>query len=205
MLDARRPVIACREHAARAADLDPLVVAECGAPRVDDLRDAPAAGPERDGGRIDVARLADRGIDEAAAVRRDLDRLLAEQPARHVEIVNRHVPEQPAGTLHIGDRRRRRVAAHDQHGFDISDLAVVDAAADATERGVVSPVESDREQDARALRGSDAFARAADVEIDRLFAEDRLAGGGSGLDQAACVSVGLAIRSASTPPSPMRP
>ena len=53
-----------------------------------------------------VAGGADRGIHQAAAVRRDLGRLLAEQPARHVEVVDRHVAEQAAGSLHIRDRRR---------------------------------------------------------------------------------------------------
>ena len=84
----------------------------------------------------------------------------------------------------VGDGRRRRVAADDQHRFDVPDFAIDDALADAAKRGVVPAIESDREQDARALGGGDAGAGAADVEVDRLFAEDRLARGSAGLDQA---------------------
>ncbi len=183
VLDARRPVVSGRQHAPRPADFDALVVAEGRAPGVDDLRDAPARGAQRDRGRVDVARLADRGIDEAAAVRRDLRRFFAEQPARHVEIVDRHVAEHPAGALDVGDRRRCRVAAHDEDGFDVADLAVVDSLTDAAERRVIAAVEPDRQQNAGAIRGRDALACAADVEIDRFFAEHRLAGRGASLDQ----------------------
>jgi hypothetical protein len=63
----------------------------------------------------------------------DLDGLLAEQPARHVEVVDGHVAEQPAGALDVGDRRWRRVAAHDEHRLDRADLAGVDPLPDAAE------------------------------------------------------------------------
>ena len=38
----------------------------------------------------------------------NLDRLLAEEEARHVEVVDHHVAIEAAGALDIGDRRRRR-------------------------------------------------------------------------------------------------
>ena len=59
-------------------------------------------------GGVDVAGLADRRVDQRRAEGEDLDRLLAEQEARHVEIVDHHVAEEPAGALDVGDRRRRR-------------------------------------------------------------------------------------------------
>ena len=100
-LDRGRLAVARRQHAARAADLDALVVAEHRAARVRDLRDAAASGAQRHRRRVDVARGADRGVDQAAAVRRDLDRLLAEQPACHVEVVDRHVAEHASRAQHV--------------------------------------------------------------------------------------------------------
>ena len=89
----------------------------------------PDFGLQDDDGGVDVAGLADGGIDERRAEGGDGDRLLAEHEARHVEIVDHHVAEQAAGARDIGDRRRRGIARGDLHQFDRADRALADAAA----------------------------------------------------------------------------
>ena len=77
-------------------DFDALVVAVGGAARVRDLGDPAGRGLEQHGGGVDVAGRADRRVDEAGADRVHLDRLLAEQKASHVKVMDHHVAKQPA-------------------------------------------------------------------------------------------------------------
>ena len=161
-LDGRLVDVLCPHHALGAVDLDPLVVPVARAARVGDLGDLAGRGDERDRRRIDVGHPADRLVDEHRTDRGDRRRLLAEQEARHVEVVDRHVAEQPAGARHVLERRRARVARRDRDHLDIADLPGVDAGPGGAEVGVESAVEADHQPRRSARRrrpGSAARAR----------------------------------------------
>ena len=61
------------------------------------------------------------GSVSTAPMRADRHRLLAEQPARHVEVVDRHVAEDAARPPDVVDRRRARVARGDVDHLDRAD------------------------------------------------------------------------------------
>ena len=75
----------------------------------------------------------------------DLDRLLAEQEARHVEIVDHHVAKETAGALDIAHRRRGGIARQDGDHLDVADLAGVDAALQVGEARIEAAVEGDHQ------------------------------------------------------------
>jgi hypothetical protein len=134
-------------------------------------------------GGIDIARRADRRIDQHAGGGEDLDRLLVEQPSRHVEIVDHHVAEQAARDAHIGERRRARVAARDAEQLDPADPSVAQLAFEPRKVGIEAPVEAYHQR--HAAFGDDRKTRlgAAPVEVERLLAKDGLAGAGRRLDE----------------------
>jgi hypothetical protein len=111
------------------------------------------------------------------------DRLFAEQEAGHVEIVDGHVAEDAAGALDVIDRRGARIARGDRHHFDVADAAIVDRLAHGHEMRIEAAVEADHQLALGLINHLDAGLDPGDVEIDRLFAEDRLAGAGKTLDQ----------------------
>jgi hypothetical protein len=132
---------------------------------------------------IDIARLADRRIDQYARRCEQLDRLFGQQPTRHVEIVNHHVAEHAARAANEFDRRRRRVVARDAQDLGPPDTAGPDLAFEPREIRVEAAVERDHQRHPALLRHRGAGSRAAAVEIERLLAEDRLAGTGRRFDQ----------------------
>ncbi len=69
---------------------------------------------QHDDGGVDVADLADRRVDQHRADGGvDLDDVAAGDEAGHVEVVDRHVEEHPAGAREVADRWRQAVAAGD--------------------------------------------------------------------------------------------
>lgn len=163
--------------------LDALVIAIGRAPRVRDLRDLARGRLHHHGGGVDIAGLADRLVDEGGTEREDLDRLLGQEEARHVEVVDHHVAEEPARAPDVVDRRRRGIAR--DHGDDL-DRAGLARAQTLLQRGeirVEAAVEADHQRLARFLDRRQAAADAGGVEIDRLLAEHGLAGRDSLLDQ----------------------
>jgi hypothetical protein len=90
--------------------LHALVVAVGGAARIRDLRDASARRLHQHRGGIDVAGFTDRLVHQCRAERKDFDRLLRQQEARHVEIMDHHVAEESARAFHIVERRRPGIA-----------------------------------------------------------------------------------------------
>ena len=175
--------VAGGEQSLRAMHLDALVVAIGGAARIGDLGDPAGRGLEQHGGGIDVAGLADGRIDQIGADGMDLDRLLAEQEARHVEIVDHHVAIETAGALDIAHRRRAGIARQDGDQLDAAGLAGRDAAVHIGEARIEAAVEADHQL---ALgRGDDLQAGldARRIEADRLLAEDGLAGLDGALDE----------------------
>ncbi len=121
----------------------------------------------------------------------DLDWFLAEQEARHVEIVDHHVAEQAAGARNIADRRRPRVARQNGDEFDIADLALRDPRLQGAEMQIETPVEADHQRRAGLVHDIEAGPDAVRGKVDRLFAEDRLAGPSSLLDE---IRVGIGRR-----------
>jgi hypothetical protein len=91
-------------------DLDALIVAVGGAAGVGDLRDLARRRFHHHGGGVDIAGLAYGGVHEVRCYRVHLHRFLAEQKARHVEVVDHHVPKEPAGAREVIRRRRRWIA-----------------------------------------------------------------------------------------------
>ena len=77
------------------------------ASRVRDLAELSRARAHLHDGRVDIAGLADPPVDEARPHCLDLDRILAHEEARHVEIVDHHVAEEAARAFHVIDRRGR--------------------------------------------------------------------------------------------------
>jgi hypothetical protein len=180
-LDGRRPPVAGAQHAARAQDFDPLVVAVGGAPAVADLAQGAARRPEGGDRGVDIADLADRRVDQAARAREHFDRLLAKQPARHVEVVDHHVAKQASGYFEIRDGRQSRIAARDCDHLDGADAARAHGVVESAKARVEAPVEADQEIDAGALDLAQAGVDATDIEVDGFLAKDRLArlGGGN--------------------------
>ena len=138
------------------------------------------------------------GIDQRRAQREDLDRLLAEQEARHVEIMDHHVAEQPARAL----RRSRPAAATGSREITltISIAPASPARSRVSQRGeirVEAAVEADHQRLAGSADDGEAAPDAVGVEIDRLFAEHRLARRHRRSIRSAWVSVGVQISTAS--------
>ncbi len=187
-LDGGRRAVLGAQHAAGAERLDALVVAIDGASAVGDLGNGARLGAQHDGRGVDVAGFADRRVDQAARGGIDLDRLLAEQPARQVEIMDHHVAEQAARDLDVGHRRWAGVAAGDGEQLELADGAGDELLAQGAEARVEAAVEADQQRHARLLGDLEAGIDAGEAEVDRLLAEDRLAGLGRPLDQ---VGVGV--------------
>src|SRR5260370_35214488 len=96
------------QGALRSEGLDALVIAINRTPAVRDLAQRTRWRAQCHDRRIDIARVADRRIDQHARRGKYLDRLLAREPPRPIEIVNHHVAEQAARAAHVFDRRRGR-------------------------------------------------------------------------------------------------
>src|ERR1019366_5366495 len=85
------------DQSGRAIGFDPLVIAEAAASAVGDDAELARRGLQDSAGGVDIAGFTDRRVDKATPPREHLDRLLAEKPAGHVEVVDGHVLEEPAG------------------------------------------------------------------------------------------------------------
>jgi hypothetical protein len=130
-----------------------------------------------------LAQLAHLGCDQRVGEGRHLDRLLAQHEPGEVEIVDGHVAQEAARHLHVADRRNLGVAAGDDHLAQIADLAGADRLLDRVEGWIVAPVEADLDRHAQGPDLVPAGVDLGDVEVDRLLAQDRLAGPGRGGDQ----------------------
>ena len=117
------------------------------------------------------------GIDQRRADGMNLDRLVAEQEARHVEIVDHHVAEEAARAL----RHTPPAAAPGSREMTVtsSTLPASPAATPTLARGEIgieAAVKADHQRRAGGLHDGQAGADAIRAEIDRLFAEHGLAG-----------------------------
>ena len=118
----RRTAVLGLEHALLAEGFDPLVVAVTAAAAVVDVDQSAGGGPHDDHRGVDIAHFLDGRVDQVAAHGLNLDDV-AGQIARHVEVVDRHVAEQPAGALDVLGRRRGGVAAGDDDLLQLAQFA----------------------------------------------------------------------------------
>ena len=79
--------------------------------------------------------------------------------------------------------RQAGVAARQNHLLDRSDASFVDRALQSGEMGIESAVEADHQGRGGFIDDRKALADALERQIDRLFAEDRLAGPREALDE----------------------
>ena len=114
------------------------------------------------------------GIHKPARRRHNLDRLFAEQPARHVEIVNRHVAKNSAGMTNILTRRQSRVAAGDDDLAHVADFAGIDGSAQLPSAGIKATVECHHDAAVEPLDLKDSSVHLGKVEVDRLLAKHGL-------------------------------
>ena len=176
-------MLPARSMPAAPCGLDALVISIRGAAGIGDLRQRPTGGAQHDHGSVYVPRRADGGIDQHRGGGINLDRLLIQQVARHIEVVDHHVAEQPAGAGDVGERRRRRIAAGDREQLQPPDLTgpqpVVEGAGARSKRRLKPTISL---MLARATTSRHPRTRAA-LRSNRFFAEYRLAGGGGAFDQ----------------------
>ena len=140
----------------------------------------PFSWGEDDDRGVDVARLADRRIDPDPAEGVDGLDFAARHVTSHVEVVDRHVVEDAARHLDVGDRWRGWITAGDVDDLHIADCAVGNGVGDGLVRGIEAPVEADVQRHAGGFDGGETSIDLGDVEADRLLAEDRPARLGGG-------------------------
>ena len=135
---------------------------------------------KHDDGAIDVAEFGNVVSDHIGTRGVHLDNL-AEEKAREIEVVDRHVPEQPAGGSQILARCRGWVTAHYDQLFQPADVASGDSIMHFAKRRIEAPIESHHHG---GIQRSDLYPAPIDpsqVQVDRLLAEHCLAGAyGSG-------------------------
>ncbi len=103
--------------------------------------------------------------------------------ARHVEVVDGHVAEQPAGGLDVARRGRRRIAAGDDRELEPADLPELEPLAQRSIGGVEATVEADH-HDGRSAAISPQQARARSRPMSIGFSHEyRLAGLGRRHDE----------------------
>ncbi len=125
---------------------------------------------------VDVAGRGDGRIDQAGGPGEELGRVLVQQPARHVEVVDGEVAEEAAAGRDEGRRRRRGVVADQVQRFQRADLAGRQPRLQRAVVRIEALVEGDVERLRRPLQRDSVGAQPRQVEVERLLAEHRLAG-----------------------------
>ena len=190
--DLGRAMVAGLQHALRTEHLEALIVAVGGATRRMNLRQFAADGAKGDCRRIGIAgQRGDGRIGEGAGGGIHGFRFFAEDPAEDVEVVNQHVLEDAARTLQVFDRRRTWIATDDRQRFQLADFALFQTRLERGEGRIEAALEADQTSFSGRVDDLLALARPAEFEVDRLLAEDMLAGSGGALDE---VGVGVGRR-----------
>lgn len=175
--------VARLRHALRTQGFDALIVTVAGAAAVADLTEPARRGFQGHHGAVHIARGGDRRIDVTGRHGADLHGLFAEQPARHVEVVNHHILKQTARCAHIVDRGRARVAAGDREHFQPADGRPIDGLFQRGELRIEAPVKPQRANHTGGLDEGPAAFGPGQVEIERFFAKNRFARPGAAFDQ----------------------
>src|SRR5579863_2616595 len=179
------------DHPLYAMRLEPLVIAIGRAPGVGDLHDLAGRRLHDDDGGVNVASLSDLPVDQRRTHGAHRNWLLAENESREVEVMDHHVSEEAARAGDIGKGRRRRIARGDRDDLECADRPLGDPLAQGGEIGVEASIEADHQSSARLSDDVETGAHAANVEVDRLLAEDRFPGASSALDE---IGVGVGRR-----------
>src|SRR5437667_1810563 len=125
-----RPEVVVEQHALGAEDFESLVIAVDGFAAAVDVALLARGGLQDHHHGVEVGELLHHcGVYDPAGLGIDLDRLLAEKEARHVEVMDRHVAEDAARMSDIVARRQARVAAGDDDLTHLANLARVDGPA----------------------------------------------------------------------------
>jgi len=162
-------------RAGGAEGFDALVVAVAGSASVADDTEFSRLSPQQDSRGVDVARFCDRRIHQAAGGGEDLRGLFSQQPSRHIEVMNRHVLEKPAGHADVGHRRRSRIVTYDVQALELTDGIRLDPRFKGREVRIEATVEAEQHDGAGQLWGSLTGAR--QIQVQRFLAENLLAGG----------------------------
>ncbi len=177
-------MVARDQHAAGAERLDALVIAIDGAEARVDMHQGSARHGQHHHGGVRVAVRVGLLIEHHRGLGEDLDRIFLGEPAGDVEVVDHRVVEDPVGHLsHIVRRRDLRIAAGDDRHLEPPDFAGGDGIAECPVARIEAPVEADREGHLGLRQDAGSAVDLGEVEIDRLLAEDRLAGAGRAADQ----------------------
>ena len=146
-LERRRLVVARDQHALVAERLDPLVVAVHRAKARIDVHERAARHRQHHHRRVGVAVRILLRVEHARGARDDLDRLVGQEPAHHVEVVDHRVVED--AVRHRRDvvgRRDLRIAARQHQHLRPADLAGADRVEQRAMAGIEAPVEGDEER-----------------------------------------------------------
>jgi hypothetical protein len=185
-------VVAALQQALSAQHFKALVVAVGGAAAGVDLAQAAFLGANSHRRAVHIAQGGNGRVGQHRAGGAEPGGFVAigaQNPAKHIEVMDQHVAKDAARGLDVLGRRCARVAAGDDEHLGVADLACVHAGAGGVKRGVKAALKTQHAGHARSLHGGGAGLSAGDGQIHRLFAKNMLAGGGGAGDQIA-VGVG---------------
>ena len=132
-----------------------------------------AAQAQHDTRRRDVPPLRVLGETESRSAGVELLDLVAEHPARDVEVVDELVDELAARGLDVGVGWWQRVAAGHLEAVDGAEFTGADAAARLLESGIKAALEPDLNAPLRLVDVRHHALRRLEIQRDRLLAEDR--------------------------------
>ena len=184
-----RDVVLVLHRALRAKYLEALVIAVYGLTAVVDHADRAVLKGQGDDGGVHVAFRANRRVNQDSALGINLGDLAARQEADHIEVVDHHIVVDTARTAHVFNRGRLRVAGADAQDVRGADLAGAHCVVNRAVVVVKAADKADLQLDAGLLHRVKRHADARYVVVNRLFAEDVLAGCCS-LDDQVCVRIG---------------
>ena len=137
---------------------------------------------------VDIVIIRIAGICEDCACCGNFCDIAAGQITDHVEVMDHHVGEDTAGNSYIRHRRASGIAGADLDNIGLAQLAGSDYIADCLVASVKAADETDLKLDTGLLDLTKSLVDLCDRQIDRLLAEDVLAGLSS-LDHEICVCV----------------
>ena len=174
-LDAGFGAVVGEEHSLFAVRLHALVVSVAGAAGVVDAAEDAAFGSHDDHCGVNIVQLHDARVYQDGALRHDGFRLVGEDEACEVQVVDHHVLEDAAGDAEVFQVRRGGVAGGDDELLQFSDVAAADALAQGGMSGVKAAVEADLDGGrvwGEFVEGVAALVGAVEVQVHGFFAED---------------------------------
>src|SRR5512133_2398051 len=169
------PVVSDAHRRTRAQHLRRALVAVARDPALVDHAQRPVLEPQGDHGVVDVAQLGKGRIRQRRSDRRHLLDL-TDEPAGRVQLVDRHVDEEPTRLSEVLQGWRLLVSQPRVEEVDLAELSGPDALGGCGPVGIEPAVEADLQRDSRLADRVDRGNRDFEAERDRLLAEDVLAG-----------------------------